>query len=215
MKNCKIFEGLSKQEINLAKEQLDFSFNKYKKDQVIIEENSIVKEIGIINKGNLCISKFTEDGREILMQKLLPSYIIGAEIAFTRKQDSPYSVYASEDTEIGWFSIDKVMGEGFLNEDIKMIILKNIMYFIADENIRKYYKIEAISTKGVRNKIMRYLHIQQKKEASNSLHLKFNREELANFLGINRSVLSNELSLMEDEGMIKLNKNYLKIIKLT
>ncbi len=214
MNRCKIFWGLSKEEVNIAKEELNYTICKYRKGERVVEENSIVRSFGIILKGDLCVSKFTEDGREILMQKLLPSYVIGAEIAFTRKQDSPYSVYASEDSEIGWFSVERLMEANFLNQDIRMKILKNAMYFIADENIRKYYKIEAISTKGVRKKIVRYLSIQQKKKASNKIYLKFNREELANFLGINRSVLSHELSLMEDEKMIKLNKNYLEIIKL-
>lgn len=214
MNKCKIFFDLSKEQINLAKQQLDYTTSTYKKGQTIIAENSIVKDIGIVIKGNLCMSKFTSDGKEILMQKLIPTYIVGAEIAFTRRQSSPYDVYATKDTEIQWFSVEKIMRKGFLDEEIRVVLLNNIMYFIADENIRKYYKIEAISIIGVREKIIRYLSIQQKKRGSNKIYLKFNREELANFLGVNRSVLSHQLNLMEKEGMIVLKKNYFEIIKL-
>ena len=213
MKDCRIFEGLSEEEIKEVKVSLDCTLRSYQKGETIIEEDSIVKEIGVVMRGSLCMSKFTVDGKEILMQKLVPSYIVGAEIAFTRKQDSPYAVYTTNDTEIQWFCVEKIMKRGYLNDDIRVTLLNNIMYFIADENMRKYYKIEAISIRGVREKIIRYLSIQQKKRASNKIYLKFNREEWANFLGINRTVLSHELKLMENEGMILFDKNYFEIIK--
>lgn len=209
-----MFYDLSEREIKLAKQQLDGVIKSYQKGERIIEENLIVKEIGIIIKGNVCISKFTIDGKELLMQKLAPSYLIGAEIACTRKQDSPYTVYSSKDTEIYWFPAKKIMEKGFLDDDIRIIMLRNIMYFIADENIRKYYNIEAITKKGVRERIVHYLTLQKKRLGTNSFYIKFNREELANFLRVNRSVLSHELKLMEKEGMIRFKKNYFEIIKL-
>lgn len=213
MKDCTIFKGFSGDELVLAKEQLGYSICYYEKGETIIKENSIVREVGVVMKGSLCMSKFTVDGKEILMQKLVPSYVVGAEIAFTRKQDSPYAVYTNEETKIEWFSVDRIMNKGFLDEEIRIKLLNNIMYFIADENMRKYYKIEAISIRGVREKIIRYLSIQQKKRKSNKIYLKFDRQEWANFLGINRSVLSHELKMMENEGMISFHKNYFEIIK--
>jgi CRP-like cAMP-binding protein len=209
-----MFYDLSDQQIKLVKQQLDGVIKSYQKGERIIEENIIVKEIGIIIKGNVCISKFTVDGKELLMQKLAPSYLVGAEIACTRKQDSPYTVYSPKDTEIYWFPAKKIMEKGFLDDDIRIIMLRNIMYFIADENIRKYYNIEAITKKGVRERIVHYLALQQKRLGTNRFYIKFNREELANFLRVNRSVLSHELKLMEKEGMIKFKKNYFEIIKL-
>ena len=93
-------------------------------------------------------------------------------------------------------------------------MLRNIMYFIADENMRKYYKIEVFTMKGVRERIVNYLAYQQKISGSSMFYIKLNREELSNFLGVNRSVLSHELKLMEQEGIIKFKKNYFEIIKL-
>ena len=213
LKDCRIFQGLSEEKIKAVRSQLGLTTISYEKGKTIIEENSIVKEIGIVMSGGLCMSKFTVDEKEILMQKLIPSYVVGAEIAFTRRQDSPYAVYTTEETEIEWFLVERIMEKGYLDDDIRLTLLSNIMYFIADENMRKYYKIEAISIRGVREKIIRYLSIQQKKKESNKIYLKFNREEWANFLGINRSVLSHELKMMENEGMISFNKNLFEIIK--
>lgn len=214
MKNSRIFHGLTAKQIKLVSKQLKGIIKSYKKNDMLINEKDIVKKVGIILRGSVCMSKFTIDGKEILMQKLIPGYLVGAEIACTRKQDSPYTVYSTKNTDVYWFSIDKIMDKGFLDNDSRLIILQNIMYFIADENIRKYYKIESITTKGVRQRIIRYLTLQQKRTNSNKFYIKFNREEFANFLGVNRSVLSHELKLMEKEGMIIFKKNYFEIIKL-
>ncbi|MGH4140873.1 Crp/Fnr family transcriptional regulator [Clostridium sp.] len=214
MKNTRMFYGLSDQQINLAKQQLEGGVKSYKRGEIVIKENAIVKEIGIILNGSLCISMFTIDGREILMQKLVPFYLIGAEIACTISQDAPYTMYSTNDTDILWFSVDKIMDKGFLDDDIRLIMLRNIMYLIADENIRKYYKIELITVHSVRERIVRYLTLQRKKAGANKFHIKLNREELANFLAVNRSVLSHELKLMEKEGMIVVKKNYFEITRL-
>ncbi len=214
MKNCRIFNSLTDNQINLAKQQLEGVIISYQKGEMIIEENAVLKDMGILLTGNVCMSKFTLEGKEILMQKLVPPYLVGAEVACTIRQDAPYSIYSTTDSDIYWFSIEKVMEKGFIDDDIRVILLRNIMYFIADENIRKYYKVEAITIKGVRERIVRYLSLQQKKAGSSRFHIKFNREELANFLVVNRSVLSHELRLMEKEGMIKFKKNYFEIIRL-
>ncbi len=112
MKNTRIFYGLSDKQINLAKQQLECILKSYKKGEIVIKENSIVKEIGIILNGSLCISMFTIDGREILMQKLIPFYLIGVEIACTKRQDAPYTIYSTNDTDILWFCVDKIMDKG-------------------------------------------------------------------------------------------------------
>ncbi|MSS63117.1 Crp/Fnr family transcriptional regulator [Velocimicrobium porci] len=214
MKECRIFYGLSEEQKNAAISQLRGIVKKYEKGRTVIRENYIVNEIGILLKGNLCISKYTEEGKELLMQKLTPSYLVGAEIACTRRKDSPYIVYSPKESSVYWFLADKILKPGEINESIRMVMFQNLMVFLADENIRKYYKIESITTKSVRERIIKYLELQRKKAGDDSFYIKLNREQMANFLGMNRCVLSHELKLMEKEGKIRLKKNYFEIIKL-
>ncbi|HNR03535.1 MAG TPA: Crp/Fnr family transcriptional regulator [Bacillota bacterium] len=214
MQNCRLFSGLSDRQIKLAKQQLDGVINSYREAEVIVEEDAIVNRIGILLQGNAYISKFTMDGKELLMQKLVPFYLVCAEVAFTRKQNAPYTIYCEKDTDIYWFSIEKITKNGLIDDGIREILLRNIMLYIADENMRKYHKIEAISIKGIRERIVHYLALQQKINGSNQFYIKFDREKLANFLGMNRSVLSHELKRMEKEGLITFKKNYFEIFRL-
>ena len=82
------------------------------------------------------------------------------------------------------------------------------MYFLANEDIRKYRKIEILSSGSVRAKIEKYLQIQRIRYQSNEFDIDFNREELASYLGLNRSVLSHELKNMEKDGLLTVRKNH-------
>lgn len=76
---------------------------------------------------------------------------------------------------------------------------------------RKCRKIELLSIRGIRERIEQYLRIQQSRHKSNAFDIEFNREQMANYLGINRSVLSHELKKMEKEGILKVRKNHFEL----
>ena len=114
MKNCRIFSGLSEQQIKLAEQLLDGSSHSYRTGELIIVENAIVEQIGIILKGQASIAKFTFDGKELLMQKLVPYDLVGAEIACTRRKTAPYTVYSASDTDITGFPPTKFYGRVIL-----------------------------------------------------------------------------------------------------
>jgi len=214
MDNCRIFSGLSKQQIKSAEQQLEGSIRTYRPGEIIIGEDAIVDHIGIILKGHASIVKFTVSGRELLMQKLVPCDLVGAEIACTRKKTAPYSVYSVSDSEIYWFSAEKILQKGSIDDELRELLFRNILYYVADENMRKYHKIETVSFKGMRERIVHYLNFQRKMKGTDRFYINFNREELANFLGVNRSALSHELKRMEKEGLIRFNKNYFEILRL-
>ena len=80
------------------------------------------------------------------------------------------------------------------------------MQKLQDEYVWQMYQIEILSKKGIRERIMRFFDIQREKEGSNEIHLNMNQQQMAEYLCVNRSVLSNELSKMRQEGIIDMNK---------
>lgn len=100
-----------------------------------------------------------------------------------------------------------------LSDKDKLIIYRNIINCIGNTNAKQCHKIEIVSQKSIRDKIMTYLLIQKNNKQSNSFNISFDRDQLANYLCVNRSVLSHELSLMQQEGIIKFKKNHFEILK--
>jgi CRP-like cAMP-binding protein len=78
--------------------------------------------------------------------------------------------------------------------------------------MRQLYKIDILSRKSLRDRIMLYLTLQAKRKKTNDLFIPFNREEFAAYLCVDRSALSRELGRMKEEGLIEFDKNHFRIV---
>lgn len=187
---------------------LQGTIKSYKKGELVIREEERLREVGILLSGTLCKVQVYDDGREQMVQMLKESYVVGLEIAVSVKKTSPYFVYASEDARIYWFPVRCMEQEGILSDTDRLFLYQRSIQFLANEDIRKCRKIEIISAKSAREKIEKYLRLQRKRYGAEEFDIEFNREQLANYLGLNRSVLSHELKKMEREGILKVRKNH-------
>ena len=84
---------------------------------------------------------------------------------------------------------------------------------ISHDNIKKEYRLAILAQKGLRERIMTYLTMQADKRGSRKIKIPFSRDELASFLCVNRSALSHELSLMQQEGIIRFRKNEFELLE--
>ena len=180
----------------------------YEKGEMVLVEESHLSEIGVLLAGELCKVQVYGDGKEQMVQKLEPGYVAGLEIAVSIKKTSPYWLYASERSEVYWFPVRYLEQEGELEDCDRIRLYQETVRFLANEDIRKYRKIEILSARGARERILLYLKIQENKFHAREFEINFNREELANYLGLNRSVLSHELKKMEQEGILKVRKKH-------
>ena len=186
----------------------------FEKGSLLLDEGEYVDYIGIILSGKLAVSNFYSTGDESLVNKLEPSYSFGLEITCTYEKISPFSIYALTDSEVFIFNQDAIFKKGFIPEEYRSIILQDVLKFIANENMRKYYKIKIISHYKLRQKIIAYLLFEKQKHNSNVFTISYSREELSKYLCVNRSALSHELSAMQKEGLIKFDKNRFEIISI-
>lgn len=205
---CFLFREMSREKIDSILGLLKGRIKSYQKNEIVISEESEVRDVGVLLSGEMCKVRYFSDGTEQMVQKLQKSYMVGLEIAVSMKKTSPYSMYASQPSEVFWFPVRCLEEPGILEETDRIHLYRRIVYFLANEDIRKYLKIEILSSGSVRAKIEKYLQIQRIRYQSNEFDIDFNREELANYLGLNRSVLSHELKNMEKDGLLTVRKNH-------
>ena len=205
---CFLFREMSREKIDSILGLLKGRIKSYQKNEIVISEESEVRDVGVLLSGEMCKVRYFSDGTEQMVQKLQKSYMVGLEIAVSMKKTSPYSMYASQPSEVFWFPVRCLEEPGILEETDRIHLYRRIVYFLANEDIRKYRKIEILSSGSVRAKIEKYLQIQRIRYQSNEFDIDFNREELANYLGLNSSVLSHELKNMEKDGLLTVRKNH-------
>lgn len=210
--DCILFRNMEREKAAGIISRLSGRTRSYRKNEIVISEQSIVREVGILIFGEICKVRYYPDGTEQMVQKLQRSFMVGLEVAVSPKKTSPYSLYASQPSEIFWFPVKEIEEPGTLKDTDRIFLYQRIVHFLANEDIRKYRKIELLSSRSVREKIEKYLNIQRFRHQSDEFDIDFNREQLANYLGINRSVLSHELKCMENEGLLTVRKNHFRLL---
>ena len=86
-------------------------------------------------------------------------------------------------------------------------LVKNMFYMISDKNKRLVQKLSYMSQRSTREKLLSYLSDEARRQNSSSFSIPFNRQQLADFLSVDRSAMSNELGKLRDEGMLDFHKS--------
>ena len=125
------------------------------------------------------------------------------------RNEKPLKGYATADTAVEILSFPRslILEPGALQEPERLLVCQALMTQLSHENMRKYYRLAILSQRGLRNRVLTWLTMQARRRGSRSFRVSFSREELADFLCVNRSALSHELSRMEQEGLIHFHKN--------
>ena len=163
LKQSCLFRQKDAEELQELGRLLGGKIQDYGKGQQLLHEGDTIGQLGIVLEGEVRIVRIDMDGNERLFQKLIPSYMLGADIVCTPSRQSPYSAYCSQDTKV-WF-FDWMPGHEKWEEELE----RRLMEFIANENVRKFYRIDILSTKSVRRRVLKYLRIQCRKTGSNTV----------------------------------------------
>ncbi len=208
IKNSQIFEGISERDIKA----LNFCFKtrvlNIKKGEVVLNEGDPLESIILVISGHLRSVMNDYFGNTSIITDHYQGYAIGVEEAFSETSHFQSSLIAIEDSSLLLMNKYRVIRPcenmcprhiTFQNNLVKIISQKNI------DLIEKFYHITKHTT---REKVLSYLQSISKKCNSKYFDIPFNRQELADYLSVERSALSNELSKMQNDGLIEFNKNH-------
>lgn len=187
----------------------------YGKDICLIRPQQQVSRFGILLSGKVNIMHIFMEGSYSLISSLRPGEILGADLIFTRSQLSPYHAVTSADTRIAYFPGELATRPGMLPDMWRAELIRQLSVWISNGNIKKEYRLAILSQKALRERIVTYLSMQAARRQTTAFAIPFSREELAAFLCVNRSALSRELSLMQEEGLITFQKNQFQLHFLT
>ena len=166
-----------------------------------------IDSFSVVMRGKFNILHIYRNGDYGIMDVLEPGDSVGIDLMCTKSRSSPYYAEAAVMSQVVTFPADMILKPGMLREEIRLCIYSKLLNFIADENIRKDYRLAILFQKSMRGRIMTYLSMQANKRKSQTFSIPFTRDEMASYLCVNRSCLSHELSMMEREGILKFSRN--------
>lgn len=183
----------------------------FSKKNTIIPEGIPTKYIGIVLSGTAQGIRSDYNGNRSIVNEILPSEIFGEAFACAEEESTPVSVIAKENSEIMLIECSRIMTPCPRVCGFHQKLIFNMMKELARKNMLFLKKIEIISKRTTRDKLMTYLMLESQRHGTNTFEIPFNRQELADYLEVERSGLSVEISKLKKEGVIDVEKNKFRL----
>lgn len=199
---CSLFSGINHNDLDRIINITSAMPKSYQKGDTIIGKTDGRGRIGIVTKGKITEHKYHIDGSSQLMKIYSRSDILGLNEAASMMTGSPNTYTAYTDCTVVFLWYRNLVDSSYLNGDLRLAVLRNISRILAEENIRSVHTIDILSHYTIRERIKAFLNIQQEMHKSTVFDISMNQVQLAQYLRVNRSVLSRELNIMRKEGLI-------------
>lgn len=205
--NTPLFEGIRPEDRLGMLGCIGYHVAHYAKGDIIVLEGDHLKHIGIILSG--CVDMVKEDlwGSKTMLLRLRRDEIFGETFACGNDSTALVTFLVSEDAEILFLPFNRVMHSCTMACEFHHRLIENMVRVIANKNRDLMRKVEVVTKRTIREKILAYLSIQAQLHESRYFEIPLGRLELAEYLCVDRSALTRELAKMRDDGLIDYDKN--------
>lgn len=207
LESTSLFRGLSEEEISSSIKFLKITKEKFDKNNLVFEQGKPIKKIGLLYSGKLNIIKEDYWGNRVILSKLTKGAIFGEVISFSGSTRNFVNVEVAEDAEVLFLNFHLLIASNSEECSYREKLILNMFSILIKKSLVLTEKIEHITKKTVREKILSYLSSSAFHFQSNEFEIPFNRQELADYLSIERTALSRELGNMQNEGIINFEGN--------
>ncbi len=212
LEQTKLFSGIKPKEIAGLLDCVHARRVEYAKDEMIIEDGSRVHEFGIILSGHGQSIKWDTSDRLIIITLLEKGSEIGVLLAASPERESPVSVQAREDVSVLLMSYDRLLARCGKACPGHERLLRNYIGIVAEKGLVLHDRIDCLLKPTLRDKIMNYLRRVSREQQNRTVSIPMNRNAMAEYLNIERSALSRELSHMKRDGLIDYYRNSFRLI---
>ena len=214
LKQTQLFAGIKDNELSSMLDCLQATIKTYKKGEYIFREGDYIDKITILVQGKLIIQKDDFWGNRSIVSAIRIGEMFGEAYATPDSGAILNDVIAEECSTVISFNIYKLLTMCPSSCRFHSIVIQNLFFAISEKNRKLVQKLGHMSKRTTREKLISYLSEEAKKNNSSNFEIPFNRQQLADFLSVDRSAMSNELCKMRDDGMIEFKKNKFKLKKM-
>ena len=205
-----VFNGISEDELAGMKAASCLREKNYAKGEYIFRMGDVTTKLGIVLSGSVVVENEDVWGNTGILTKVHSGGVFAETYALCRLP-MMVSAKAMEDSRIQFLDLrvlDTYESSAFTWQ---RKLSKNLLDISARKNITLSERMFCISSKTVRGRVLVYLSKQARLSGSSSFRIPFDRQQMADYLNVDRSALSKELGKMKEEGLIDFNKNHFVI----
>lgn len=212
LRKCPLFNQIEDENLIALLGCLGAKIESFDKKYTIFAEGTPAKYIGIMLSGSAQIARMDYYGNRSILSGIEPSEIFAEAFACAEVRSLPVTVTANEPCEVMLIDCNHILHTCTNNCRFHQQLIFNLMKDLASKMIMFQQKIEVTSKRSTREKLMAYLTLQARKTNSESFDIPFDRQELADYLEVDRSGLSAEISKLRREGVIENHRNHFVLL---
>ena len=184
----------------------------YARGEIILAEGAPAQDVGILIAGRVQLVRTDYYGNRSIMMNIRAGQLFAESFACARAARLPASVVAVEDCEVLLLDCRRVLTSCCNACAFHSRMIVNLLRVMAAKNLQFHQKLQITSRRTTREKLMSYLLAQAQTRQASQFTIPFDRQELADYLGVDRSGLSAEISRLKAEGVIDCHRSTFKIL---
>lgn len=205
--NTPLFHGIQETDIRQMLTCLGAWEKTYQKDEIIFRAGNTVHEIGLVENGSVNIVVNLYWGNSVIFGHVGQGAIFAENYAAIPGKELLCDVVAAEPSEILFLDLKKLLTTCQNGCSFHQRLIHNLIRISAQKSLNLSSRMMHTAPKALRDRLLSYLSEQAAINGSTHFTIPYNRQQLADYLGVDRSAMSNELSKMQRDGLITYRKN--------
>ena len=213
LSRCPLFEGVTGEDIASMLGCMQARTVSVEKGEAVFREDGPAEYVGILLEGGVRVLRDDFYGNRTIRAAILPGELFGETFACAGVRRLPVSVEATEPSRVLLLKLERVVGicPGACAFHSRVVL--NLLRAMAAKNLVLSQKLEITSRRTTRDKLMAYLLAQAKAAGGDRFRIPFDRQGLADYLGVDRSALSAEIGKLRREGVLESNRSEFRLIR--
>jgi CRP-like cAMP-binding protein len=212
IQTCHLFEGIEPSDLPVLLDCLAATRASFEKNSFIFMAGDPARSVGVVLSGRAHILQEDYWGNRSILTWIERGGLFGEAMACAEIPRLPVSVIAAEASDVLLINCGRIVAICPSACPFHARLVKNMVRILANKNVTLTQKIEHLTRRTTREKLLSYLSEQADRAVSDSFEIPFNRQELAEYLSVDRSAMSNELSKMRDENLLRYRRKYFELI---
>ena len=208
LENAPLFKDVAPDEIDAMLQCLDTEEKEYEKGEIIFHAGDVIHFIGLVLTGRVQIESDDLWGNRSVLESVEPGFAFAESYACLPGEPLMVSAIAAEPSRILFLNTGRVLTTCPSACSHHSRLIQNLLYISSQKNLNLSRRIFHTSSKSIRGRLLSYLSFQATKNGCRDFYIPFNRQQLADYLSIDRSAMSSELSKMRKEGILDTDKNH-------
>lgn len=207
-----LFAGIAGENIPTLLKNLEAYTRTYHKNEYIRLSGDPADFIGIVLSGNIQILQHDYYGNRSITASFGTGSLFGEAFACAGIPILPVDILSGEDTTIMFMNRSRILSPCGGSCTFHHTLIGNLLTIVASKNMMLNQKLQYISHRTTAEKLLAYLNDQAKLHASAEFTIPFDRQELADYLGVERSAMCAEISKLVKAGILETRRSYFRLI---